>query len=386
MVRFTIFFFVAIQLFMLETLAQKNLVISIQWKIAAELPATSGHKHSLGLAGSIAGAHNGVLIVAGGSNFPDSMPWLGGKKKYYGDVYVYFEKNKKLTLHKLFKLPIPVAYAAVCSTEQGIVYAGGENSEGITNKVWLLQWDIKSSMIVKKSLPDLPFAKTNAVASLHNSIIYVAGGETKAGASEHFFCLDLNNSDAGWKRLPDLPKPVSHAVMVTQSSGHHTCLYLIGGRKKNSESPSDFYSSVYQFDLNTKSWKEKKSLPYGLSAGTGIATGKHHILLFGGDTGETFHKTEKLIAAIADERDEKRKQQLNQQRIKLQSTHPGFSKEVLLYSTITDEWRKVGFIPFNSPVTTVAVKWNDAVLIPGGEIRAGVRTPKILLGKILLKK
>jgi len=36
-----------------------------------------------GMAGIIAGAHGGVLIAAGGANFPDKMPWDGGKKIYY---------------------------------------------------------------------------------------------------------------------------------------------------------------------------------------------------------------------------------------------------------------------------------------------------------------
>jgi N-acetylneuraminate epimerase len=382
MTRLTICFFVALQFFMLPTLAQKNKVNSIQWKIAGALPATNGQPKALGLAGLVAGVHNGVLIVAGGSNFPGSMPWLGGKKKYYDDAFVYSEKNKKLILHKkTFKLSNVVAYAASCSTEQGIVYAGGENDKGISNKVWLLQWNKKASAIVEKKLPGLPVALTNAAATVNENIIYVAGGETAAGASNHFYSLDLNNVDAGWKQLPALPKPVSHAVMVTQSNGHHNCLYLIAGRKKNTATLSDFYSSVYQFDLKTNEWKEKTSLPYGLSAGTGVATGTNHILLFGGDKGETFHKTEELIISIANEKNEAKKQQLNQQKIKLQATHPGFSKEVLLYDTIKDTWEKVGNIPFASPVTTVAVKWNGDVLIPGGEIRAGVRTPQILIGR-----
>ena len=390
MIRLTIFFFVALQFFMLSTLAQKTEVNSIQWKIAGALPAlpagqagTNGQPKALGFAGPVAGVHNGMMIVAGGSNFPGSMPWLGGKKKYYDDAFVYSEKIKKLILHKkTFKLSNAVAYAASCSTEWGIVYAGGENDKGISNKVWLLQWNKKASAIVEKKLPSLPAALTNAAATVNENIIYIAGGETAAGASNNFYSLDLNNVGVGWKQLPTLPKAVSHAVMVTQSNGHHNCLYLIAGRKKNTASLSDFYSSVYQFDLKTNEWKEKRSLPYGLSAGTGMAAGTNHILLFGGDKGETFHKTEELIIAIANEKDEAKKQQLNQQKIKLQATHPGFSKEVLLYNTIKDTWEKIGNIPFASPVTTVAVKWKGDVVIPGGEIRAGVRTPNILIGKI----
>jgi N-acetylneuraminic acid mutarotase len=55
---------------------------------------------------------------------------------------------------------------------------------------------------------------------------------------------------------------------------------------------------------------------------------------------------------------------------------------VLQYNTITDEWKAVGTIPFPVPATTTAVLWDNEVVIPSGEIRAGVRTPNILVGKI----
>ena len=66
----------------------------------------------------------------------------------------------------------------------------------------------------------------------------------------------------------------------------------------------------------------------------------------------------------------------------MQSTHPGFSKEVLLYKTISDEWSTVDSISFEAPVTTTAVKWSNTVVIPGGEIKAGVRSSNILVGRI----
>jgi Uncharacterized protein conserved in bacteria len=387
MIRLTIYFFAALQFFMVETFAQKSTEISIQWEIAATLPAGTGQSKPLGFAGSVAGIHNDVLIVAGGSNFPDSMPWLGGKKKYYDDIYIYSRKNDRLVLQKgIYKLSNPIAYSACCSTGKGIVYAGGENDKGISNKVRLLQWNPRNSVIVERDLPALPVALTNAAATVNKNIIYVAGGETTAGACAHFYRLDLDNTAAGWKRLPDLPKPASHAVLVTQSTGHHECLYFIGGRKKNSQTLSDFYSAVYRFDYKTKHWTEKKFLPEGLSAATGIAAGGSYILLFGGDKGERFHMTEDLIINIAKEKNEAKREELNRQKINLQATHPGFSKEVLLYNTITDEWKEIGFIPFDPPVTTVAVKWRNYVVIPGGEIRAGVRTAQILRGKISLKE
>ena len=105
-------------------------------------------------------------------------------------------------------------------------------------------------------------------------------------------------------------------------------------------------------------------------------------MIFGGDKGETFHKTEKFIAAIHSEKDDAKKTALIQQKNTLQSSHPGFSKEILMYNAEPDEWTVVGCIPFDSPVTTNAVIWEDKVIIPSGEIKAGVRTPQILSAKL----
>ena len=385
--RFLTFTITNLMFFTAPVTAQKITGISLKWKIAAQLPVTKGQAKALGFAGSIAGVHENRLIVAGGANFPDKMPWEGGTKKYYDDLYLYLIKGNKLILDKReFKLPFSIAYAAVCSTPQGVIYAGGENENGISYKVILIQWDEAAENISIKNLPDLPVALTNAAAIAKGNMIYIAGGETVTGVSDHFYLLDLNNTTAGWKQLPVIPKPVSHSVLLLQNNGSHASVYLIGGRKKNTNGISDLYSSVFEFDLNRNEWKEKTSLPCALSAGTGIAVYENEILIFGGDKGKTFNKTEELLAAISAERNESKKQDLVRQKNELQQSHPGFGNEVLLYNTIKDEWKLIGKIPFVTPVTTTAVKWNESVFIPGGEIKAGIRTPQILMGKINFRK
>jgi cyclically-permuted mutarotase family protein len=370
--------------FTVSTYAQKAKGKAMQWKIAAQLPALNGQPKSLGFAGPVAGVHGNILVIAGGANFPDAMPWNGGKKKYYDDIYVYLKNKKSITPYKkMFKLPSAIAYSANCSTPQGIIYAGGESETGISNKAFLLKWDSANETILTKNLPDLPVAVTNAAIVFHNNIVYIAGGETASAASDQFYCLDMNNMAAGWKELPAIPKPVSHTVLIAQSNADHASIYLIGGRKKNTSGISDLYSSVFKFDILKSQWEEKAPLPYALSAGTGIAASNNTILIFGGDKGEIFNKTEKFFAAINSEKDDARKAELIQQKNALQSSHPGFSKEILMYNGELDEWTMAGCIPFDTPVTTTAVKWDDKVIIPGGEIRAGVRTPQILIGSPL---
>lgn len=364
-------------------LAQKTTGISMKWEIAAELPAGNGQKASIGFAGTVNGVHNDVLLIAGGANFPEAMPWQGGKKKYYNNIVVYGCKQRKLTLtNKSFTLPEPVAYAASCNTTNGILYAGGENQNGISNKVRLMIWDVKSQQVLFKELPSLPLPVTNASAVFVGETVYIAGGETAAGVSLEFLALNLNNTAAGWKQLAEIPEQVSHTILVASAGKENNAIYLCGGRKKNSNGISDLYNKVYAYNISSNSWQEKQPMPYALSAGTGSFYDANNIILFGGDKGTVFTKVETLIAAIAAEKDEEKKQVLIADKNKLQSEHPGFSNEILLYNIKTNTWKIIGNIPFDTPVTTSAVKWKSRIIIPSGEIRAGVRSPKILEVKI----
>jgi N-acetylneuraminic acid mutarotase len=169
--------------------------------------------------------------------------------------------------------------------------------------------------------------------------------------------------------------------MASFKKGSNT-IYLCGGRKKNSNGISDLYNNVFEYDITANRWNEKTPLPYALSAGTGILYDANNIILFGGDKGIVFHKTETLIAAINIEKDDGKKHDLLIEKNKLQTEHPGFSNEILLYNIKTNIWKVIDTIPFDTPVTTTAFKWKNEIIIPSGEIKAGVRTPNILSVKI----
>ena len=359
--------------------AQQTILPADKWSVAGTLPAVEGQTISLGIAGPVAGVNGNALLVAGGANFPNGAPWLGGKKKYYTEGFVFHKKTEdSLVPAATFSLPFALGYSANCSTPLGLVAAGGENETGLRNEVLLLQWNAALQTVTISRLPALPFAVTNASIAFHNNTLYLAGGEREGEVSNALLRLDLADTTSGWKPLTPLPKPVSHAVMVVQSDGRSEGLYLLGGRKRNPGGRSDLYASVFRFDLEKEAWSEKTALPYALSAGTGVAAGTGSVLLFGGDTGETFHRAESLIAAIGKESSESKKQKLNEEKIAVQSAHPGFCRQVLVYNTREDRWWPQACIPFAAPVTTTAVGWDRAVFIPSGEIKAGVRTPEIL--------
>lgn len=349
------------------------------WRIGAELPPATDTGKAPGLGGPLTGVPGkNYLLVAGGANFPDSMPWMGGKKKYYTAIYLFRKKGKGLIpVHLTDTLPEPLAYTAVCSTPMGIVFAGGENENGISAKAGILRISPVTQLLQQQALPPLPISLTNATATAHENIVYVAGGENTAGVSARCWSLDLNNPAAGWNELPPLPKPVSHAVFAAVSTPEGIKLVLAGGRRKTETGISELYNSVYTCQLESGGWKEIATLPYPLSAGTGYASG-NHLFLFGGETGTTFSKVETLLAAINTASSATAKEYLVLQKNQLLSTHPGFSNEILHTDLLTGEIRNAGVLPYPVPVTTTACRMNNTLIIPSGEIKAGVRSPRIL--------
>ena len=60
-------------------------------------------------------------------------------------------------------------------------------------------------------------------------------------------------------------------------------------------------------------------------------------------------------------------------------THRGFPDAILAYHTVTDSWVEAGTspVPF---VTTPLVAWRGGLVVPGGEERPGVRSPRVSMG------
>ena len=362
--------------------AQEHHIKNIEWHISAQLPPAAGHTASIGVAGAVSGNLHQFLLVAGGTNFPEGMPWKGGKKAYHDEIFLYENQGGKLTLRssdKALKLPFNLAYAAVCSTGSGIVVAGGENERGLSKKVLLLHWKAELEI---SYLPDLPDGLTNAALTQVGNILYLAGGETENGATTQFLAFNSAEPAKGWIKVTDLPLPVSHMVLLSLGSDQ---IFLIGGRKSNKDSISTLYDQVFTYNVAQQQWTLGKALPYPLSAASGVALGKD-LLVISGDRGKTFHQAEQLIAEINREYDPVKKELLNQRKIKVQSAHPGFSREVFKYDTSRNIWVKLKGLVLYGTVTTAAVSADDEIFIAGGEIRAGVRTPTILTGKIKFEK
>src|SRR5690606_26321916 len=126
-----------------------------------------------GLAGALIGVSNNKLIIAGGANFPNGMPWEGGKKTFQQKIYIADlssgDQLRWKTQHPL--LPIPLAYAANVGFQNGFISIGGENQDGPIPSVSYWVWDEENTRLVENKFPDLPVPITNAAAAIfHNRL------------------------------------------------------------------------------------------------------------------------------------------------------------------------------------------------------------------------
>lgn len=352
--------------------------IAIDWEIGETLPNIDNQKH-IGVAGPITGIIANRLVVAAGANFPAAMPWDGGTKKYQKDVYLYDINSKgELKYQGKHDFNDSLAYAANITLNDRIISVGGERNGQATADVFV--YHLENDKLIQEDLlyPDLPLPLTNGALTHVNNSLYFVGGENADLVSNKIYALDLSNKDSKWEEFMELPKALTHTILVHDDAG---ALYIIGGRKRNTNAKSDIYKDVYKVDVKAKTIQKVAELPEQLAAGTGVFY-KGNILVFGGDNGSTFHQVEQLIADINLSTDEDSRKQLIEQKNNMQRSHPGFGKKVWLLNLKAHTWQPASSIIGDSPVTTTALLYDDLIIIPSGENKAGVRTNQILTGRL----
>ncbi len=371
-----------------DAFSQKKEVNHVDWTTAAQLQNSDGSL-SIGYAGPINGISNEVLIVSGGANFPDKMPWEGGKKSYSKTIHVLEKCKDQYTWNNEVKsvLPEAIAYCGSTSTDLGVVYVGGENENGLSNKSYLLKWNAAKKEVEAKVLPDFPFAIANISLTHIGNTVYAVGGDEAAKSSDFFASLDLNEANPQWKALPNLPLALANAVVIAQKGKNGVNIYVVGGRTKTASGISDLHNTTFVFDVKKQIWEAAATISDGksstnFSAGAGVAVGSHSVLIVGGDNGVIFHQIETYLSQIAQAGSEELKAELIAKKNKLVTNHPGFFNGILLYNTLTNEWSKVGELPFLPHVTTPAVLWDKKIILSNGEIKPGIRTPNVMLGTI----
>ena len=328
----------------LSACTMHNVVHSLDWSQLPPLP------DKCGVAGPFAGVSGDVLLVAGGANFPDRMPWEGGKKVWHDNVYALTAPDAQWQL--VGKLPRPLAYGVSVTTQEGVVCIGGCDAGSHYRDVLLLTFT--NGLLKVRSLPSLPLPVANAAGAQVGSAIYVAGGSDRPGeqsALSQCYRLDLGRENPAWVGVEPCPgKP--RILPVAAALGDN--FYLVGGAAL--EPTNGRVARVYLRDAwryhPGHGWQRLADLPKPCVAGpTPAPSLDGSFLLLGGDDGSR--------AGF---------QPLDQ--------HPGFPRTILAYDAKANTWRDDGEVP--APRVTVPTAfWRDRFVIPSGEMRPGVRSPEV---------
>jgi solute:Na+ symporter, SSS family len=367
------------------------------WHILPDLP------DSLGVAGAFSGLAGGGLIVAGGANFPAGVPWEDGVKTYHDRIFL-LEKNGadyEWYTDESMKLPRPLGYGVTAQTDQGLILAGGTDGTDVFSDVYLLRYDRAARSVEFKELPSLPVPLAFSSGAVLGSTLYVAGGqESKQNpvATSHFFSLDLSQLSlpgTRWETLEAWPgQNRVLAVSASQSDGQNQRFYLFGGRDVHEDGSMEILQDGFSYNPASGEWEEITSgrEERSVMAGTALAYGDSHILIFGGDDGVMLRKRLDIASRIdgldtmpdeAGDMDlQSERDSLQAELIRILEEESAFSRDILAYHTITDTWSVAGEMPHPSPVTTNAVWWDGNILLASGEISPGVRTSRVWSGSI----
>ena len=239
----------------------------------------------LGVAGPFVGIHNDALIVAGGANFTDGVPWHptpnGGQsfKKYHDTIYLLPRLEDGtygdwITVQR--RLPETRAYGVSLSTSQGLLCIGGESAQqaidqetGETSSIKHLtadafvlsyrresddlvvhqEWPVRiGELTTGLTIPDLPVAVTNACGAVVGDYAYVAGGDSGEGGSHHFWRLSLqpNATDEWrWEQLPAWDGPPRQLAIGIEQAGS---FFLFSGRSVLESEGYRLHTDAWRFD------------------------------------------------------------------------------------------------------------------------------------------
>ncbi|MGC1630821.1 MAG: kelch repeat-containing protein, partial [Gelidibacter sp.] len=348
------------------------------------LPAEKGTSESLGYAGMLGGAHNGVLIAAGGANFPEGLPWEGGKKVWSSTIYIFEDGQWRISAEQM---PMPLGYSASVSTEIGILCMGGNNDNLTSDAVWLISYNISTKDVEITEYPKLPELLGYSSAVVADGFVYLVGGSNGQRSTNSFYRLALKGG-TNWEKLADFPglPRALHTTAVQETQTNHK-LFVIGGRHEVAGQKSETLTNYLSYDFKKQTWNDEGDLlidgqPRVLMGASAEVMGSMHILVYGGSDEVLFDELETIALDLGKSRNDSTATALTSKRDAILNNHPGFSKDILAYNTITKKWFVYASLDSEIPVTALSFKDGNDFLIVSGEVSPGIRTAAVESFKI----
>lgn len=314
-----------------------------------QLPPIPDEAYAKGVSAPFCGFIGPVAIVAGGANFPDKPLLEGGAKRVYRDVWAFDGEGWS----RIGFLPDSVAYGATFPVPEGLVLAGGQVNGQPSDKVYLLRL-AEDGMAAVDTLPPLPVSLAEAGWTIYDNHLLLAGEGS-------IFCCAVGEYE--WKEIARMPEPGVQPVLYACGQG----IYIWCGFNPETKKVNTYGWMLSGAALEEGSeWQAAPEIPDdGMSVGaTAAVLPDGRMVLAGGVNRAVFSRA---------------LQNTPEDRIPYLSKAPEeyhFRSKVLVFDG--DEWTVLADDPaFALAGPGVAAASDGTVLIAGGEIKPGVRSPLI---------
>lgn len=349
--------------------------IKTVWECAGELPAQKGYEKNIGTVGILYGLlEERYIVTGGGANFPHKSVLEGGAKQMYSDLWLIDTKSENKIIEHI-NLPVEIGYGASVTTEKGIYYIGGSSNQQADDDILFLTLDENKNLKYEK-IGELPFTFQSGAAVEYNGKLYIVGGKQNGTPSNKLYEYNLTNKVI--KELPSVPAGRGRTQSVAQIL--NDSLYVFSGGDTTA------YTDGYKYNFETGKWEEISPVrvngkEISLLGAASVKLNKKEMLVIGGFNKEIYDDAVKKLGTLR-----------GQELLKFKASYFGadpddfrWNRDILIYNSETNSWRSIGEIPFNAPCGEGLVIVKNKIYSINGEIKPGVRTPRIYQGEFIKK-
>ena len=312
-----------------------------------ELKPIPDAAYAKGVSAPFCGVVGDVLVVAGGANFPDKSLLEGGAKRVYADIWAHVAGD---WVHAGV-LPDSTAYGATFAVDDALILAGGNVCGVTTDKVYELK--LQGGKAVLRALPPLPVPMEQGGWTRDGDKLYLVGGVGTTGV----YACAIGAYE--WAKVADLPEPLVQPVAFA-SGGK---LYVWGGFN-----PETLEVSDKGIVLDGGAWSATAPIPdNGTFVGaTGATLPDGRLAVVGG-------VNRAIFARALHNTPEDRIPYLSKEPAEYQ-----FRQAVYTFDPAAGTWARPGSVPACALAGPgVAAFGANALYVAGGELKPGVRSPKI---------
>ena len=316
-----------------------------------ELKAIPDAAYAKGVSAPFCGVVGDALVVAGGANFPDKSLLEGGAKRVYADIWAHTDGEWA----HVGVLPDSTAYGATFAVDGALVLAGGNVCGVTTDKVYELS--LQGGAAVLRALPPLPEPMEQCGWTRDDDRLYLVGG---VGTTAVYACTI---GEYVWTRLADLPEPLVQPVAFAAGGD----LYVWGGFNPETLEVSD-KGLVISSEVEKSLWREAPSIPDGgtFVGATGATLPDGRLAVVGG-------VNRAIFARALHNTPEDRIPYLSKEPAEYQ-----FRQAVYAFEPASGAWTLLGADPACALAGPgVAVRPAGGLYVAGGELKPGVRSPRI---------